>query len=55
MIEKSAGICRTSWSEFLDLNHTGGWRLKIIGRDTLGRRSNAVAGLPSTISAERQP
>jgi hypothetical protein len=22
MIEKFAGICRTSWSEFLDLNHT---------------------------------
>ncbi len=23
MIEKFAGICRTFWSEFLDLNHTG--------------------------------
>ena len=22
MIEKFAGICRTFWSEFLDLNHT---------------------------------
>ena len=29
MIEKFAGTCRTSWSEFLDLNHTSDFMILV--------------------------